>query len=206
MKDNLGLVHIYTGNGKGKTSAAMGLALRAVGQGFKVYIVQFMKGGAYTGEFISIKNFLPNITAVQYGRKCIVEDKQRKLMGFADEYHYFNHVRDDIECGPCRFCFLNDATQKQYVRDAMERARKIMSSGEYNLVILDEVNCAIHYGFLNIQELIDALKVKNTTTEVICTGRDAAKELMDVADYVSEIKAVKHPFDKGIAARRGIEY
>lgn len=205
-KEKLGLVHVYTGDGKGKTSAAMGLALRAVGQGFKVYIIQFMKGGAYTGEFISIKNFLPNITAVQYGRKCIVEDKQRKLLGLEDEYHYFNHVRDDIECGPCRYCFLNDETQRQYVRDAMERARKIITSGDYDLVVLDEVNCAIHYGFLNTKELIDALKAKNTTTEVICTGRNAPKELIEIADYASEIKAVKHPFDKGIAARRGIEY
>jgi len=206
MKDNLGMVHVYTGDGKGKTSAAMGLALRAVGQGFKVYIVQFMKGGAYTGEFISIKNFLPNISAVQYGRKCIIEDKQRKLMGFDDEYHYFNFVRDDIECGPCRFCFLNDATQKQFVRDAMERSRKVMSSGDYDLVVLDEVNCAVHYGFLDVKELIEALKLKNKTTEVICTGRNAVKELIEFADYVSEIKAVKHPFQKGIAARRGIEY
>lgn len=205
-KDTLGLIHVYTGEGKGKTSAAMGLALRAVGQGFRVYIVQFMKGGAYTGEFISIKNFLPNIDAVQYGRKCVVEDKQRKIMGYEDEYHYFNYVRDDIQCGPCRFCFLNDATQKQYVRDAMERARKVMTTGDHDLIILDEVNCAVHYGFLSAKELTDALKIKNKTTEVICTGRDASKELIEMADYVSEIKAIKHPFQKGISARRGIEY
>ena len=205
-KNNLGLIHVYTGEGKGKTSAAMGLALRAVGQGFKVYIIQFMKGGAYTGEFISIKNFLPNIDAVQYGRKCVLEDKQRKLMGLEDEYHYFNFVRDDIECGPCRFCFLNDETQKQYVRDAMERTRKILTSGDYDLVVLDEVNCAIQWKFLAEKELIDALKAKNKTTEVICTGRDAPKELIEIADYASEIKSIKHPFNKGIPARRGIEY
>ena len=205
-KENLGLIHVYTGEGKGKTSAAMGLALRAVGQGCRVYIVQFMKGGAYTGEFISIKNFLPNIDAAQFGRHCILETKQTKLQGFNDEYHYYNHVRDDIVCGPCRYCFLNDETQKQHVRDALERTRKALTSEDYDLIILDEINCAIHYGFMKTEELLEILRTKHATTEVICTGRDAPKELIEIAHYVSEIKSIKHPFDKGIAARRGIEY
>src|SRR3989344_6068287 len=98
-KENLGLIHVYTGDGKGKTTAAMGLALRAVGQGLRVYIIQFMKGGAYTGEFISIKNFLPNIEAAQFGKKCIRESKQAKLLCSKSDYHYYDYVRDDIKCG-----------------------------------------------------------------------------------------------------------
>ncbi|MBI4140837.1 cob(I)yrinic acid a,c-diamide adenosyltransferase [Candidatus Woesearchaeota archaeon] len=206
-KEKLGLIHVYTGDGKGKTCASIGLALRAVGQGMKVYIIQFMKGGAYTGEFVSIKNFLPNIEAVQFGRKCVLEEKQLKLLGKnADEYPFFNHVRDDIVCGTCRFCFVNDAKQKEFVRDALARTKKVLSSGEYDLVVLDEVNCAVNLGFVALDEFLQVLAAKHKYTEVACTGRNAPKELIEVADYVTEMKSVKHPFDKGVHARRGVEY
>ena len=96
VESKLGLVQVYTGDGKGKTSAAMGLALRAIGQGLKVFIIQFMKGGAYTGEYISAKNFLPNNEFIQYGRGCVKEKKQLKLTGFDEGAHFFDHIREDI--------------------------------------------------------------------------------------------------------------
>lgn len=205
-KENLGLVHVYTGDGKGKTSAAMGLSLRALGQGMKVYVVQFMKGGAYTGEFIAGKNFLPNIEMVQFGKPCIKEEKQYKLLGISEGYTFFDYVREDIHCGACRFCFVNDEEQKQYVRDAFERAKKVTSGGEYDLVVLDEVNVATQLGFLDPDVLVDMIKNKFKTTELILTGRGAHEKVIAVADYVSVINMVKHPFEKGIGARRGVEY
>jgi len=208
-KDNLGLVHIYTGDGKGKTSAAMGLALRAVGQGLNVYVIQFMKGGAYTGEFIAGKNFLPNIRMVQYGRKCIKEQKQMKLAGFDEtegEYRFYDYIRDDIECGECRFCFLNDEQQRKHVMEAFEKTKKVSASGEYDLVILDEINVAVSLNFLDVELVLHMIRLKDKTTELVLTGRGLNEKLVEVADYVSEIKMIRHPFEKGIGARRGIEY
>ncbi|MBL7054731.1 cob(I)yrinic acid a,c-diamide adenosyltransferase [Candidatus Woesearchaeota archaeon] len=205
-KDNLGLVHVYTGIGKGKTSASMGLAMRAVGQGLNVYIIQFMKGGAYTGELISAKNFLPSVGFVQYGKPCIKEDKQLKLMGFDSGYTYFDYVRDDIECRDCRHCFLNDDEQRKFVDDAFERAKKTTSSEDYDMIILDEINLAVHFGLLSIDKVVGLVKNKNKKTELILTGRHAHPKIIELGDYVSEMKLIKHPFQKGIGARRGIEY
>ncbi len=204
--DKLGLVHVYTGDGKGKTSAAMGLALRAIGQGLKVFIIQFMKGGAYTGEYISAKNFLPNNEFFQYGRGCVKEKKQLKLIGFEEGVNFFDQVREDIECGPCRYCFLNDEEQRRYVRLAFDKAKEITSKDEYSLVVLDEINVAVKYGFINVNELIELIKNKNKTTELIITGRDVDPKIVEMADLVTEMKLVKHYYEKGVAARRGIEY
>jgi cob(I)alamin adenosyltransferase len=205
-KHNLGLVHVYTGDGKGKTTAAMGLVLRAVGQGLRVYIIQFLKGGAYTGELIAAKNFLKNVDFVQYGKPCVKEDKQLKLMGLDSGYVYFDYVRDDINCGECRSCFLNDEEQRKLARDAFERAKKVAQSGDYDLVVLDEINVAMHLGFLDMREVIDFISNKNKTTELVLTGRNAPEEIIKVGDYVSEVRLVKHPYQKGVGARRGIEY
>ena len=205
-KENLGLVHVYTGDGKGKTSASMGLALRAIGQGLRVYVIQFMKGGAYTGEFIAGKNFLPNIEMVQYGKPCIKEHKQMKLHGIEEGYTFFDYVREDIHCGECRYCFVNDGEQKQYVTDAFERARKVTTSGEWDLVVLDEVNVATQLGFLAVEKLEELIREKCSTTELILTGRGAHERIIALSDYVSVINMVKHPFEKGIGARRGVEY
>jgi cob(I)alamin adenosyltransferase len=206
VESKLGLVQVYTGEGKGKTSAAMGLALRAIGQGLKVFIIQFMKGGAYTGEYISAKNFLPNNEFIQYGRGCVKEKKQLKLIGFDEGAHFFDHVREDIECGPCRYCFLNDEEQRRFIRLAVDKAKEITSKGEHNLVVLDEINVAMKLGFLGLQELIELIKTKNKDTELIITGRDAHPEIIEMADLVTEMKMIKHYYEKGVSARRGIEY
>jgi len=206
VESKLGLVQVYTGDGKGKTSAAMGLALRAIGQGLKVFIIQFMKGGAYTGEYISAKNFLPNNEFIQYGRGCVKEKKQLKLTGFDEGAHFFDHIREDIECGPCRYCFLNDEEQRRFVRLAFDKAKEKTSKDEYNLVVLDEINVAVKLGFLGLQELIELIKNKNKETELIITGRDAHPQIIEMADLVTEMKLIKHYYEKGVSARRGIEY
>ncbi|MBI4448973.1 cob(I)yrinic acid a,c-diamide adenosyltransferase [Candidatus Woesearchaeota archaeon] len=203
----LGLTHVYTGDGKGKTSASMGLALRAVGQGLKVFVIQFMKGGAYTGEMISAKNFLPNIEFVQYGRHCIKEIKQLKLLGFETGHEFYDRIREDIECGTCRWCFVNDSKQAEFCRQAYEKAKDVLTSGEYDLVVLDEINVALHYTYVDLNRVLEIIKEKSPNTELVMSGRNAPQEVMDIADYVTVMEQVKHPFiDKKISARRGIEY
>lgn len=207
-----GLVHVYTGNGKGKTTASLGLALRAIGQGWKVFIIQFLKGGAYTGEFIAAKNFLPNIEIIQFGRPCLKQQKQLKISGFAEtnenegKKKSFDFIRDEIECGECRFCFLNDTIQKDYVEEAFKKSLEVVLSGEYQLVILDEINMAIDLDLLNIELVLNLIANKPEQVELVLTGRNAPEELLDIADLVTEMKAEKHYYNSGIKARKGIEY
>jgi len=207
MTKKLGLIQVYTGHGKGKTSAAMGLAMRAVGQGFKVYIIQFMKGGSYTGELISIKQFLPNADIVQFGKGCIKDNTQLKLMDFSKfEEKPETWHRENIECGECRHCFANDEEHKVFVQDAVAHAKKVVSSGDYDMVVLDELNCAVNFKMLEIQQALEVVKAKNPATELIITGRNAHIEMIKLADLVTEMKQIKHYFDDGVMARRGIEY
>ncbi|HLD71974.1 MAG TPA: cob(I)yrinic acid a,c-diamide adenosyltransferase [Candidatus Nanoarchaeia archaeon] len=205
-----GQVQVYTGDGKGKTTAALGLALRAIGQGFKVYIIQYMKGGAYTGEFISAKNYLPNIEMIQFGRPCIKQQKQMKIDGFSPKGSInktiFDFVRDDIDCGSCRYCFLNDEVQKDYIKEAFKKTSEVILSGNYDLVILDEVNVALSLGLLELEEFLSLIKKKPKALELVLTGRDAPEELLRIADLVTEMKPHKHYFEKGQMARRGVEY
>lgn len=201
-----GLIHLYTGNGKGKTTAALGLTLRALGQGLKVFIIQFMKGGAYTGEYISAKNFLPNLAIEQYGRPCIKEQKQLKLKGFDPQNPLFDFIREEIECGDCRYCFLNDEIQKDYVEQAFKKAMEVVNEGKYHLVILDEINLALSYNFLETERVLALLKNKPQQVEVVLTGRNAPQELIKLAHLVTEMKMHKHYYNQGTPARRGIEY
>ena len=205
-----GHIHVYTGDGKGKTTAALGLALRSIGQGNKVFIIQFMKGGAYTGEFISAKNYLPNIEIVQFGRPCIKQQKQLKIDGFSPkgsrDKTIFDFVRDDINCGTCRYCFLNDDIQKDYIKEAFKKTEEVILSGFHDLVILDEVNVALALGLLEKNEFLNLIRRKPKALELVLTGRDASEEIIKIADLVTEMKPHKHYFDKGTMARRGVEY
>lgn len=201
-----GQIHVYTGEGKGKTTAALGLALRAVGQGLKVFIIQFMKGGAYTGEFISAKNFLTNLSIIQYGRPCLKQQKQLKLKNLDSENPPFDFIREEIDCGDCRYCFLNDEIQKDYVESAFKKAVEIINDGQHHLVILDEINLAVSFGFLEIERILTLLKNKPEHVEIVLTGRNAFPELIQIADLVTEMKMHKHYYNKGVLARRGIEY
>ncbi len=192
-KEALGLVHVITGDGKGKTTSALGLGLRAVGNGYKVYMIQFLKSGG-TGELYAAKQ-LQNIKIEQFGVDAIKERQKRqtKLGIFAK--------KDTTG----RFIFQPDVAEKDAARLGLEHAKEIIRSGEYDVVILDEINCVLDKGLIPMDEVIELIKQKKHT-ELILTGRDAPKALYDYADYVSQITLIKNPWQKGIKARKGIEY
>ena len=186
-KEKLGLVHVYTGDGKGKTSASLGLALRAVGNNLRVYMIQFLKSG-FTGELYSSKKL--GFTIEQFGLDALKE-KQKHLQEFADKTG--------------RFTFQPDIQEKDAAMQGLEHSKKIIKSGEFDVVILDEINCVLDKELVPLNEVVELVK-NHGKVELILTGRDAPKELIEIADYVSVIKRVKHPWQKGIKARKGIEY
>jgi cob(I)alamin adenosyltransferase len=171
---NRGYIHVYTGNGKGKTTAALGLTLRAAGAGKKVFIAQFVKGQHYS-EVKAIEKFLPIVEIKQYGLDCFIRNKPTQA---------------DI-----------DAAQK-----GLHEIKKIILSGKYDIVILDEANIAVYYGLFSVQALIDIITQKPTETEIIITGRYSAPELIEMADLVTEMKEIKHYYTQGVEARIGIEH
>lgn len=174
----MGLLIIYTGNGKGKTSAAMGAALRAVGQGFRVLMVQFIKGSWHYGELDGAK---------MLGEDCF----QILPMG-----------RGFVKVGAEK----PDPEDVAMVEKAWQFGAEKMFSGRYQLVIFDEINYAIHYGMLDAGQVAEALERRPAEVHVILTGRNAHPRLVDAADLVTEMKEIKHPFQKGITAQRGIDY
>ena len=184
-----GLVHIYTGDGKGKTTAALGLAMRAAGHGKKVLMVQFMKTVPCYGELESAKQLAPNFEIVQKGKPC---------------------TRPDAECLECKVCFVHPEKPAPEdfaaARDALEFCVDVFRKGEHDIVILDEILYALKLGLIERGEVANLIKMKPPRTELVLTGRDAPAELVELADLVTEMREIKHPFTKGIAAREGIEY
>jgi cob(I)alamin adenosyltransferase len=170
-----GLVQVYTGNGKGKTSAAFGLALRAIGRGLKVYIIQFIKGGFDYGELYMIDK-LPNLTLKAFGRGKFVTEKPPG--------------KEDVK----------------FAEDALNLAKKVVGSGEYDIVILDEINVALNLKLIKTEDVVELMKSKPKHVELVLTGRCAPNEIIEVADLVTEMREVKHPYSKGFQARKGIEY
>ncbi|MCK5766203.1 MAG: cob(I)yrinic acid a,c-diamide adenosyltransferase [Bacteroidales bacterium] len=169
-----GYVQVYTGNGKGKTTAALGLAVRAVGAGMKVFIGQFVKGMHYS-ELDVINSDLENVTVRQYGRDCFI---------------------------------INEPTpeDKEAAQNGFGRIRQIVHAGKHELVILDELNIAIYYGLISIDEVLRLIKDKPSHVELVITGRYAPDELLKAADLVTEMKEVRHYYQKGVQARKGIEF
>ena len=168
-----GYVQVYTGDGKGKTTAALGLALRASGHGMRTYIGQFMKGQQY-GELDALRDN-PCITIEQYGDpRCIRREEVTP-----------EHVAQ--------------------ARRGLERARKAMLVGDYDIVVLDEANVALWFGLLALEEVLAFLDQKPEGVEVILTGRRAPQELIDRADLVTDMREVKHYYTQGVVARKGIE-
>ena len=193
-KDSLGLVHVITGDGKGKTTSAVGLAIRAIGNGYTVAMIQFLKSGG-TGELYAAKS-LSNVTIEQFGVDAVKErEKEQTSLGSFAAKDATGH-----------FVFQPDIEEKDAAKLGFEHAKKLIMSGNYDLIIMDEINCVLDKKLIPIEEVLEVLKQKPQHTEIIMTGRDAPKELYDVVDYVSEVKLIKHPWQKGIKARKGIEY
>ncbi len=170
-----GLVEVYTGNGKGKTTAALGLAVRAIGRGLKVYVIQFIKGGFDYGELYALEN-LQNITLRAFGRG-------RFVRGTPPE-------EEDIKLAQA----------------ALDFAKEVVGKGKYDVVILDEVNVALNLCLIKLDEVVKLIRTKPKNVELVLTGRDAPKELIEVADLTTEMVEIKHPFNRGLKARRGIEF
>ena len=167
---------MITGPGKGKTTSAFGQAMRAAGHGFKVCIVQFMKTGDVTGEAVTASR-LKGIEVVQFGTGRFVE-------------HGSDPTDDD----------------REVARAGLEFAKGKLQSDECALVVLDEINVVASLGLVDAEEVLDILRSRREQIEVVLTGRNAPKEFVDFADYVSFIEAVKHPFDGGVKAWKGIEW
>src|SRR5450755_2652297 len=172
-----GLIIVNTGPGKGKTTAAMGTGLRAVGNGLKVLMLQFLKGSWHYGELDAVKAFGDNFVMKQMGR------------GF-------------VKVGGAE----TDPEDSRLVEEAWQEARRAILSGEWDVVVLDEINYAIGYGMLDPAEVVETLKRRPEMVHVILTGRNAHPSLIEIADTVTEMRQVKHAYESGILAQRGIEY
>lgn len=176
MEESLGLVHIYCGDGKGKTTAAMGLALRAIGSGKRVLVVQFLKDGS-SGEIAALRQF-PTVN-------FLVNDE---VTGFT-----FNMSEGEkLSCKDCH-------------NRQLQKAIELCDGGEVDLLVLDEAIGAINGGVLDEEIVLNFLQNRPQNVEIALTGRNPSEAFMEIADYISEIKKLKHPFDKGISARTGIE-
>lgn len=169
-----GYIQIYTGNGKGKTTAAFGLALRAAGAGQRVFIGQFVKGKTYS-EIEAVRKHLPEIEIEQFGRGCFIVDAPQQ---------------EDIDLA----------------RQGLKRMADILKAGRYDVVVLDEVFIAIYFKLFSSVDLIQAVKGRAEHTEVILTGRYAPHEILDMADLVTEMKEIRHYYNTGVQARKGIEH
>ncbi|PKM81830.1 MAG: cob(I)yrinic acid a,c-diamide adenosyltransferase [Firmicutes bacterium HGW-Firmicutes-14] len=191
----LGLVQVYTGKGKGKTTAALGLAMRAVGHGFRVHMIQFMKGRCYAGEILTAQKLSPFFTVSQFGRGCrigaLIRQGYRKCIGCGDCF-----IKDR---GPDRDDF-------EHAQMGLDEAGNFMSEGKADIVILDEIGNALRYKLVTVEQVADLIKNKPKEVELVLTGRGIPQEILDLADLVTEMNEISHPFKKGVTSRRGIEY
>jgi len=171
-----GLVQIFTGNGKGKTTAALGTVIRAAGHGLKISVIFFIKGDYAYGEYRTLAR-LPNVKIASFGLRQFIH----KTSGVNPE-------------------------EKAQAKAALAAAREAITSGSYDLVVLDEINVAIYFNLIEPEEVLQLIKDKSPHVELILTGRNADSRLIEAADLVTEMVKIKHPFDKGIKARKGIEF
>ncbi|MFA4885037.1 MAG: cob(I)yrinic acid a,c-diamide adenosyltransferase [Desulfotomaculaceae bacterium] len=171
-----GLVHVYTGNGKGKTTAALGLALRAIGHGHNVFMLQFMKGSKNYGEIIAAEKYLPDLTIVQSGLETFVSKE--------------NPAQVDINLAV----------------EGLKIAKKVIEENKYHMLILDEVNVALDFNLIPLSDVVELIKNKPAEMELVLTGRYAPKEILELGDVVSDVTLVNHPYYHGVEAREGIEF
>jgi len=170
-----GQIHVYTGKGKGKTTAALGLAIRACGHGWKVLMICFMKGDPNYGEVIISKR-IPNFTLIQSGLPTFVKKGEPS--------------EEDL----------------RLAREGFQQAEKALKQKKYDMIILDEINVAVDYGLLSLNEVLDLMATKPFETELVFTGRSAHPDIVKKANLVSEVLEIKHYYTKGINGREGIEY
>jgi cob(I)alamin adenosyltransferase len=175
MKLERGLIQVYTGNGKGKTTAALGLAFRAAGRELMVCMIQFMKGGGPYGEHLAAPRLAPYLTIIQTGREGWVN-------------------RDNP-----------DPEDLRLAHEALALAKQALTGGKYDLVILDEINGAVGFGLITVDEVLPLLETKPHNVELVLTGRNAHERIMAAADLVTEMREVKHYYKAGVPARTGIE-
>lgn len=175
---NKGLVIVFTGDGKGKTTSALGVALRACGHNMKVAMLQFIKGSWHYGELDSAKKLSPNFDLIPLGK------------GFVG-------IMDDR---------LPKEEHIKAAKEALAIAREKITSGDYKIVILDEINVAVRLNLIDVKDLLDLIVAKPKNLHLIITGRGADPKLIDAADLVTEMREIKHPYQKGITAQRGIDY
>ncbi|MDI3508385.1 MAG: cob(I)alamin adenosyltransferase [Clostridiales bacterium] len=172
-----GYIQVYTGNGKGKTTAALGLAMRAVGRGLKVIMIQFLKG-IDSGELHSAQRLAPEFTIYRF------ESSHKFIRDMSDDE--LAQLRQDISRG---FGF----------------AKQVIRENACDILILDEIMAAIHSGFVSIPEVVELMRSKPDNMELVLTGRNVPDEIADLADLITEMKPIKHYYDKGVTARKGIE-
>lgn len=173
-----GLVIVYTGKGKGKTTAALGIVLRAVGHGYKVGMIQFIKGEWYYGELTSSKRLEPEFELIAAGKGFV---------GIIDD----DHPLED---------------HQKAAKDAIELARQKIASGNYDIMILDEINYAAKLKLITPQDILDLIAVKPEKTSLVLTGNYVHESITAVADLVTEMKEIKHPYQRGIKAKKGIDF
>jgi len=173
-----GLVIVYTGGGKGKTTAALGMALRAVGYGHKVCMIQFIKGSWHYGEMDSSKKLAPEFELVAIGKGFV---------GILDD----TSPKEDHE---------------KYAEEAIKVCKDKILSEKYDLIILDEINYAVNLSLINIKNVVDLIKLKPKKLDLVLTGNHAKEEILKLADLVTEMKEIKHPFQSGIKAKKGIDF
>lgn len=178
MPQERGLVIVYTGKGKGKTTAALGIVLRAVGHGMKVGMIQFIKGEWYYGELASSKRLEPEFELIAAGKGFV---------GIIDD----DHPREDHHIA---------------AKTALDIAREKLASGAYDVVILDEINYAVKLGLLTENDVMELVRIKPQRTTLVLTGNYAPEALVEAADLVTEMKEVKHPYQQGIKAKKGIDF
>jgi len=174
MSLDRGCVQIYTGNGKGKTTAALGLCLRAVGRGLKVCFFQFIKGGGPYGEQLAAEKLAPLFTIIQTGQPGWVNTS-------------------DI------------SADRAAAQAALVQAREIVTSGAYDLVVLDELNGALGFGLVDLEQVLELIALRPTGMELVLTGRNAHPQVVEAADLVTEMREIKHYYKAGVPARTGIE-
>lgn len=184
-----GLVHVYTGNGKGKTTASLGLALRAVGHGLKVHVIQFMKTNGFSGEHIACEK-IPSLRIISFDKKNGASEDIKNKAFRAFSKNVFTPAMEDVPTA----------------MRALKHAEEAIMSKKYDLIILDEINVVLHKKMISTDLVVELMQKKPKKLELVLTGRNAPLKIINAADLVTQMEEIKHPYEEGYIARKGIDY